>query len=82
VDELTAREREVVALVAHGLSNQEIADRLVVSLATAKTHVSRAMVKLRARSRAKLVVFAYEAGLVVARAEPGPQIAGRIALAI
>ncbi|HEX4717963.1 MAG TPA: response regulator transcription factor, partial [Thermoleophilaceae bacterium] len=68
LDELTAREREVVALVALGLSNAEIAERLVVSPATAKTHVSRAMVKLRARDRAKLVVFAYEAGLVVARA--------------
>jgi len=63
LDELTAREREVVALVALGLSNGEIAERLVVSPATAKTHVSRAMVKLHARDRAKLVVFAYEAGL-------------------
>src|SRR3954470_2828306 len=72
VDELTPREREVVALVGLGLSNDEIAERLVVSPATAKTHVSRAMVKLRARDRAKLVVFAYEAGLVVARAERTP----------
>src|SRR3954453_5831054 len=69
LDELTAREREVVSLVALGLSNGEIAEKLVVSPATAKTHVSRAMVKLRARDRAKLVVFAYEVGLVVARAE-------------
>jgi DNA-binding NarL/FixJ family response regulator len=68
LDELTPREREVVALVALGLSNGEIAEKLVVSPATAKTHVSRAMVKLHARDRAKLVVFAYEAGLVVARA--------------
>jgi DNA-binding NarL/FixJ family response regulator len=68
LDELTAREREVVALVGLGLSNAEIAERLVVSPATAKTHVSRAMVKLDVRDRAKLVVFAYEAGLVVARA--------------
>jgi len=62
--ELTEREREVVALVGTGLSNDEIAARLVVSPATAKTHVSRAMVKLGARDRAQLVVFAYEAGLV------------------
>ena len=62
--ELTDREREVMALVAEGLSNEEIASRLFVSPATAKTHVSRAMVKLRARDRAQLVVFAYEAGLV------------------
>ncbi len=65
--ELTAREQEVVALVASGLSNNEIADRLVVSPATAKTHVSRAMVKLHAHQRAQLVVFAYEAQLVVPR---------------
>jgi DNA-binding NarL/FixJ family response regulator len=63
VEELTRREREVVALVALGLSNDEIAERLVVSRATARTHVSRAMVKLHARDRAQLVVFAYEAGL-------------------
>jgi DNA-binding NarL/FixJ family response regulator len=64
LDELTDREREVVALVGNGLSNEEIAERLVVSVATAKTHVSRAMTKLRARDRAQLVVMAYEAGLV------------------
>jgi DNA-binding NarL/FixJ family response regulator len=62
--ELTEREREVMALVAEGLSNEEIAVRLVVSPATAKTHVSRAMVKLAARDRAQLVVLAYESGLV------------------
>jgi DNA-binding NarL/FixJ family response regulator len=63
-DQLTDREREVVSLVGAGLSNDEIAARLVVSPATAKTHVSRAMVKLAARDRAQLVVYAYEAGLV------------------
>jgi DNA-binding NarL/FixJ family response regulator len=67
LDELTAREREVMTLVAMGLTNGEIAERLVVSPATAKTHVSRTMVKLRAHDRAKLVVLAYEAGYV----EPG-----------
>jgi DNA-binding NarL/FixJ family response regulator len=61
---LTDREREVVALVAEGLSNDEIAQRLVVSPATARTHVSRAMIKLHARDRAQLVVFAYQSGLV------------------
>jgi DNA-binding NarL/FixJ family response regulator len=64
LEQLTAREREVMALVAAGLSNDEIAQRLFVSPATAKTHVSRAMVKLGARDRAQLVVFAYESGLV------------------
>ena len=64
LEALTEREREVMALVAAGLSNDEIAEKLVVSPATAKTHVSRAMVKLVARDRAQLVVFAYESGLV------------------
>ena len=64
LDRLTDREREVVGLVAEGLSNEEIAGRLVMSAATAKTHVSRAMVKVGARDRAQLVVFAYETGLV------------------
>jgi DNA-binding NarL/FixJ family response regulator len=67
LDLLTDREREVMGLVAEGLSNEEIAQRLVVSPATAKTHVSRAMVKLNARDRAQLVVFAFESGL----ARPG-----------
>jgi DNA-binding NarL/FixJ family response regulator len=64
LDVLTDREREVMALVAEGLTNDEIAERLFVSPMTAKTHVSRAMVKLGARDRAQLVVFAYESGLV------------------
>jgi DNA-binding NarL/FixJ family response regulator len=64
LDVLTDREREVMALVAEGLTNDEIAERLIVSPATAKTHVSRAMIKLGARDRAQLVVFAYESGLV------------------
>ena len=64
LDVLTPRELEVVALVAHGLSNDEIAERLVLSAATAKTHVSRAMTKLGARDRAQLVVIAYQSGLV------------------
>ncbi|MGW6144190.1 response regulator [Streptomyces sp. NPDC055144] len=62
--QLTEREREVMALVGIGLSNDEIARRLVVSPLTAKTHVSRTMVKLGARDRAQLVVLAYESGLV------------------
>ncbi|MFI0463124.1 response regulator [Saccharopolyspora sp. 5N102] len=60
---LTEREREVLGLVAEGLNNEEIAERLVVSPATARTHVSRAMIKLGARDRAQLVVFAYQSGL-------------------
>jgi len=66
-DALTNREREVVALVARGMSNDEIAAELVISPMTAKTHVSRAMTKLHSRDRAQLVVFAYESGLVVPR---------------
>jgi DNA-binding NarL/FixJ family response regulator len=64
LEELTAREREVMALVAYGLTNHEIAKRLVVSVATAKTHVSRCMTKLHARDRAQLVGLAYQTGLV------------------
>ena len=62
--DLTGREREVLALVGQGLSNADIAKRLFLSPATAKTHVSRAMIKLGARDRAQLVVAAYESGLV------------------
>jgi len=62
--DLTDREREVLSLIGEGLSNEEIAGRLVVSPATARTHVSRAMVKLGARDRAQLVVIAYQSGLV------------------
>lgn len=64
LDVLTEREREVVALVGEGLTNGEIAERLFLSPATAKTHVSRAMTKLQVRDRAHLVVVAYETGLV------------------
>jgi DNA-binding NarL/FixJ family response regulator len=64
LDRLTDREREVLALVAEGLSNDELAARLVLSPLTAKTHVSRILAKLHARDRAQLVVVAYETGLV------------------
>jgi DNA-binding NarL/FixJ family response regulator len=70
MDTLTDREREVVALVAAGLTNEEIADELVISPATARTHVSRAMVKCGARDRAQLVVMAYESGLVAPGRRP------------
>ncbi|MEU5629230.1 response regulator [Streptomyces tendae] len=67
LDELTRREREAVALVAQGLSNDEVADHMVISPLTAKTHINRAMAKLRTRDRAQLVVLAYESGLVTPR---------------
>lgn len=72
LDGLTEREREVMTLVAAGLSNDEIAGRLFVSPLTAKTHVSRIMTKLDARDRAQLVVLAYECGLVI----PGQRASG------
>jgi DNA-binding NarL/FixJ family response regulator len=73
LEELTAREREVMALVGEGMTNAEIAEHLVVSPATARTHVSRAMIKLHARDRAQLVVLAYQTGLVLAGRQPGAQ---------
>src|SRR4051794_38969694 len=78
LDELTDREREVMALVAQGLTNRDIAERLVVSPATAKTHVSRAMLKLHAHDRAQLVVLAYQTGLVTAGGAGGKLAADRI----
>jgi DNA-binding NarL/FixJ family response regulator len=66
LDTLTDREREVLVAVARGLSNTELADRLYISPATAKTHVSRLLTKLGARDRAQLVVLAYEGGVVSA----------------
>jgi DNA-binding NarL/FixJ family response regulator len=68
LSELTAREHEIMSLVAHGLSNAEIAGQLYLSPLTVKTHVSRAMLKLHARDRAQLVVIAYQSGLVTADA--------------
>jgi DNA-binding NarL/FixJ family response regulator len=62
--QLTDREREVLVLVARGLSNADIAERLVISHATAKTHVARILAKVDARDRAQLVMLAYESGLV------------------
>jgi DNA-binding NarL/FixJ family response regulator len=69
---LTERETEVVALVARGLSNEEIARTLFVTVATAKTHVSRAMTKLGARDRAQMVIAAYESGLARTGRSTGP----------
>jgi len=66
-DVLTRREQEIVELVARGLTNDQIAERMVISPLTAKTHVNRAMMKLHARDRAQLVVWAYESGLIAPR---------------
>jgi DNA-binding NarL/FixJ family response regulator len=79
LEELTDREREVMTLVAYGLTNREIAERLVISPATAKAHVSRTMVKLHAHDRAQLVVLAYQTGLVVQGAAGESAAADRIA---
>ncbi len=83
LEELTAREREVMTLAAYGLTNHEIAERLVISMATAKTHVTRTMVKLHARNRAQLVALAYQTGLVATGAPAlelaTDRIAGRVA---
>jgi DNA-binding NarL/FixJ family response regulator len=81
LEELTARELEVMALVAGGLSNDEIAQRLVVTRATAKTHVSRVMTKLQAHHRAQVVTLAYESGLVHPRYSAGVVAATSFALA-
>jgi DNA-binding NarL/FixJ family response regulator len=73
LDRLTPREREVMTLAVAGLSNDDIADRLSMSPATAKTHLSRILAKLGVRDRAQLVILAYESGLVrPARPGPGP----------
>jgi RNA polymerase sigma factor (sigma-70 family) len=72
LDGVTEREREVLTLVARGLSNVEMAERLRLSVPTVKTHVSRLLTKLRARDRAQLVIVAYETGLVTAPTTHGP----------
>jgi DNA-binding NarL/FixJ family response regulator len=70
LDVLTAREREVLTLIAHGMSNPELAEHLHLSLATVKTYVGRLLAKLHARDRAQLVIIAYQSGLITAPAPP------------
>jgi len=70
ISDITGREKEVLILVAQGLTNDQIAEELVISPATAKTHVSHMMTKLDARDRAQLVIAAYESGLVIASNPP------------
>ncbi len=71
LETVTEREREVLVLIARGLSNTELAARLYVSMATVKTHIGRLLAKLQARDRAQLVIAAYEAGLIIPGAMPG-----------
>jgi DNA-binding NarL/FixJ family response regulator len=73
LETLTDREREVLTLIAAGLSNTELASRLFISMATVKTHISRLLAKLHARDRAQLVITAYESGLVAPGANPDRQ---------
>lgn len=72
LDELTPREKEITALIAQGLSNDEIAERLVISRLTVKTHANRSMLKVNARDRAQLVVMAFRGGLVTVSGTPHP----------
>ncbi len=76
LDELTDREREVLIEIAHGLSNQEIADKLFISLPTVKTHVAHILSKINARDRVQAVVFAYENHLVRIRNKNAPSFEG------
>lgn len=77
LETLTEREREVLALIGHGLTNQEIAERLFLSMATVKTHVNHVFMKLRVRDRAQAVVLAYESGIVLPGVGEPPPTAPR-----